>query len=374
MRWIHEEQDWKHVHRTGLRLVCPDQGCTQSLRACQNGHGTRYLSNLDDGSGCNHFIPAGGGGLMTDEHLWLQGVLRAMCRRLGFDAELEAGVDGARVDLRVAGKMDVFAFEVQRVSTDFSARRTVREQNGMRTLWFLPESDRQKNTATGKRRADPLFSEPCVRLGYRDAPGPRANAMTMGELREKVWIHPAKASVHLTAGVTVGRLAKNGLSFDSGWLPLEKFLQEVLEGDRRWYPQRAIHGKNGGTWAGWLLDEEVRRYRKHVAAAKEERRRQRNAEREEAGRSADCAPIQPETRRGTGAAVSESIETDAVPVSADGGEARDAHGDSPQADADAIEHNDVRTPHDEDEEPNAASARSGHGEPWWRRWLKLLVG
>lgn len=99
--WIRNSSDWARVHRTGVHLVCPDRGCAQRLVAHQNAYGTRYLSNHKDSTGCNHFVPAGGGGRMTDEHLWLQGKLREICIELGYDAELEVDVAGARVDLRV---------------------------------------------------------------------------------------------------------------------------------------------------------------------------------------------------------------------------------------------------------------------------------
>jgi len=368
VRWIHDEDDWQHVYRTGRRLVCPDSDCTQRLKANQNRHGTRYLSNLGDTSACSHFVPEGGGGLMTDEHLWLQGMLRAMCRRLGYDAELEVGVAGARVDLRVEGKDDVFAFEVQRVSTDFTSRRAAREQSGMRTLWFLPESDRQKNTAAEKRR-DPLFSEPCVRLGYRDGPGPGSNVMTVEDLRQSVWTYPAKARVHLRAGVTIGRLAPDRLSFGSGWLPLEKFVSQVLEGSRRWYPQGVIRGKKGGTWAGWLLTEDVQQYRNAVAAAKEERRR-----REEAAREAESARICRERENAAEATTKETVEPEAVSAGVGAGEASDEHEGTQQSKPFPVAHGDptVRTA-SASASSSADPVRSDNQKSWWKRLWRFIV-
>lgn len=366
VRWIHDEDDWQHVHRTGRRLVCPDSECTQRLKANQNRHGTRYLSNCGDSSGCTHFVPEGGGGLMTDEHLWLQGVLRAMCLRLGFDAELEVGMAGARVDLRVEGKDDVFAFEVQRVSTDFTSRRAAREQAGMRTLWFLPESDRQKNTGA---RSDPLFSEPCVRLGYRDGPGPGSNVMTVEDLRQSVWTYPAKARVHLGAGVTIGRLAPDRLSFDSGWLPLERFVSEVLEGSRRWYPQRVIRGKKGGTWAGWLLTEDVLQYRNAVAEAKEERRR-----REEAAREAESARIRREREKAAEASVTETVEPEAPTAGVGAGEVLDAQEDTQQAKPSAIVHGDPTVGAGKASVSSSDPARPDRQGSWWARLWSFLVG
>lgn len=368
VRWIHDEDDWQHVHRTGRRLVCPDSECTQRLKASQNSHGTRYLSNLGDTSGCTHFVPEGGGGLMTDEHLWLQGMLRAMCLRLGFDAELEVDVAGARVDLRVEGKDEVFAFEVQRVSTDFTSRRAARERSGMRTLWFLPESDRQKNTGAEKG-SDPLFSEPCVRLGYRDGPGPGSNVMTVEDLRQRVWTYPAKARVHLGVGVTIGRLAPDRLSFDPGWLPLEKFVSEVLEGSRRWYPQRVIRGKKGGTWAGWLSTEDVRQYRNSVAAAKEERRR-----REEAAWEAESARIGREREEATEARAKETVEPEVPSAGVGAREMRDAHEGTQQAKPSAVMHGDPTVGTGAASVSNADLSRPDRQESWWTRLWRFLLG
>jgi len=279
--WIGNTRDWKRAHKTGLYLVCPDGGCTQRLVARQNHHGTRYLANHPDSSGCDHYVPVGGGGRMTDEHLWLQGALREICRELGYDAELEVDYSEARVDLRVESSPP-FAFEVQRVSTDFGQRREARANNGMQTLWLLPESDRQTDTGKGKKRRDPLFSEPCVRLGYRDGPGVSAKVLSVDELRSTVWQGNGSSEVYLRAGVTVGKLSNDSLSFLSSWLPLKTFLQQVLEGDRKWLSQRVIQGRNGGTWAGWLLTADVAKHRAAVQAVREERRRREESKREAA--------------------------------------------------------------------------------------------
>lgn len=372
MRWIHDEDDWRHVHKTGRRLVCPDQRCTQRLRAHQNKYGTRYLSNCGDTSGCSHFIPTGGGGLMTDEHLWLQGFLRAMCLRLGFDAELEVGVTGARVDLRAEGKKDVFAFEVQRVSTDFTARREARERERMRTVWFLPESDRQKNKATGQKKSDPLFSEPCVRLGYRDGPGPDANVLTVDDLRQKVWKHPPKAHVHLRACVTIGRLAQDRQSFHSGWQSLERFVQEVLEGSRQWYPDRIIRGKNGGTWAGWLLSEEYEQYQGAVAAAEDERRRRADAERREAAREAERARILREENKEAEAMKKKAAETATNSVGSGAGELQDGYPDAKKSDASVPTRVEPKVGAAAEPVRGFDSGRPDSRKRWWQRLLEFL--
>lgn len=211
---------------------------------------------------------------MTDEHLWLQGQLREICRELGYIAELEVGYNQARVDLRV-DSTPPYAFEVQRVSTSFAERRAARAKNGMRTLWVLPESDRLKDTGKGTANGDPLFSEPCVRLSYRDSPEPSARVVSTERLRSRVWRGDNRTEVYLRAGVTVGRLSADRLAFTSTWLPLKEFIRQVVSGDRQWYAQKLIQGKKGGAWAGWLLTADVAKYEEAVAAGQAESRRRR---------------------------------------------------------------------------------------------------
>lgn len=360
--WIRNSSDWARVHRTGVHLVCPDRGCAQRLVAHQNAYGTRYLSNHKDSTGCNHFVPAGGGGRMTDEHLWLQGKLREICIELGYDAELEVDVAGARVDLRVESAPFPFAFEVQRVSTDFTARRQAREQNGMRTLWLLPESDRQKNTAKGKRKRDPLFSEPSVRLGYRDGPSADAKVLTVDQLRSDVWQGDGSTEVHLIAGVTVGKLGHDKLSFRSSRLPLQAFLQQVLDGSREWYPQRAIQGANRGTWAGWLLGDDVKKYKAEVVAVREMRER-----REEAARAAaeEAAREKADRER-------EARERQAAAARAEDDEAR-ARCEREQREPMAPR--DISGPREAtDPALPPEPVRSNSRKPWWRRLLGFFVG
>lgn len=360
--WIHDRRDWARVHRTGLHLVCPDRGCTQRLVAHQNTHGTRYLSNHKDSTGCSHFVPAGGGGRMTDEHLWLQGKLREICIELGYDAELEVDVTGARVDLRVESRLRPFAFEVQRVSTDFTARRKAREKNGMRTLWLLPESDRQKNIAKGKRRHDPLFSEPCVRLGYRDGTGPDARVMTVDQLRSAIWQGDGNGEVYLSVGVTVGKLSTDKLAFRSSGLPLKTFLQQVLDGSRQWFSGPVIQGKNGGNWAGWLLTDDITKYKAAVAAVKEEQKRLEEAAKVSAETAAREKADRDREARENLAAVAHAEEDEARAQRER--ERRNAIAPQEVSDPPAVA----------EPIPNAGPAQPDAHKPWWRRVLDFLVG
>src|SRR5699024_9993906 len=131
------------------------------------------------------------------------------------------------------------------------------------------------------RRPDPLFTEPCVRLGYKDGPGYGSKVMSVDELRASVWQGDGRTEVFLRVGVTVGKLNDNELSFRPSSMALTAFVQQILDGQRHWYPQPMITNQSGKGWAGWLLKDDVSSYKAAVVAAKEERRR-----RDEAGRKA----------------------------------------------------------------------------------------
>lgn len=267
--WIHNDDDWARAYRTKAFLLCPDRDCNQRVIAKQR-NGTRYLADEAAG-GCSHFVPDGGGGRMTDEHLWLQGMLRDMCRGLGYSATLEWAVDGARVDLLV-GSSPPYAFEVQRGSTDFRSRREDRTRNGLQTLWILPESERPKDSGKMHHGKDPLFFEPCVRLRYKDHPGPHAKTITDEKVLNSLWQGRCQADVYLSACVTVGELTPDHLGFRSTSLSLEGFIREVLEGERHWHSGKPIRPSNGGGWAGWLLSRDVQLLDNARAEADEERR------------------------------------------------------------------------------------------------------
>ncbi|RZU63356.1 hypothetical protein [Zhihengliuella halotolerans] len=355
VRSIHNDEDWTHVHRTGRILVCPDDQCTQRLSAKMSQKKRRFLSDVS-GSSCNHFVSAGGGGPMTDEHLWLQQKLLEICRELGFAARLEVGFSGACVDLHV-DSTPPYAFEVQRVSTNFTARRKAREWNGMQTLWFLPESARQKNTGKGKNHGDPLFTEPCVRLGYRVSGS--SEVPTANQLRS-IWQGDSRCEVQLHVGVTIGKLSPDRRSFTSTQLPLTKFISQVLNDERRWYKARLIRGRQGGMWAGWLLNADVAKYEAAIQAADEERQRRETTEKKT---NADCADLE-ELNRAAGE------HADAEQAAVDDARIRDerteASEDTPHTAPPA------RVPPEPDAQPFVSPVATR--EPWWKRIMKLLIG
>src|SRR5690625_2095 len=277
IRWIHDPDDWAAVHRPGekIQLVCPDEGCSQSMKATERTkpRTTRYLSDTGDVS-CTHFLPTGGGGPKTEEHLWVQGALRKVCEELGYEARLESDYADVRVDSSPS-----FALEVQRVSTNFRERRAQRAERGMETIWFLPETAK-------KSRNDPLFTEPCVRLVYFDRSGPGAKELTPADLLGAVWTGGDVGLVDLRVAVTLWTPSQDHLEFVSApALPIKGFLEQVLKGKHRWHPASELHGKSAprGTWAGWALEGDLAA----VQEARDEHRRQMAARRRAQEREAE---------------------------------------------------------------------------------------
>ncbi|GAA3288220.1 hypothetical protein [Nesterenkonia halobia] len=211
---------------------------------------------------------------MTDEHLWLQGRLRDMCEELGYPARLEKDFADVRVDSPTP-----YALEVQRVSTDFSTRTAQRAERGMRTIWFLPETEKQRNTSQ-TRQGDPVFTAPAVRLRYYSSRGNHTTMLSTQYLQNNVWNGSGGRDVDLRVAVTVWEMTEDRQGFrriDNNRaidMDLKDFLQEVLSGERRWFSKQLLHGRTArGKWAGWAKVRDVEEV--HETRA----RRARNAER-----------------------------------------------------------------------------------------------
>jgi len=274
VRSIHNDSDWHHVHRQGFDLRCPVGGCPQRLIAKLSTRGRRFIAHKS-GSRCGHAAPQAEGGEMTEEHLWLQNEIRELCVSLGYEAELEVGGDGNRVDVLVDSG-DLFAIEVQRGSTDFTERRRRREAEGRRTIWIIPGTASPSTTSATKRGSNPLFTEPCIRLGYADRRKGRAQWIPEEQLRASVW-NGGGGEVYLKAWATVGALDGDRCVFVSHILDLHAFLHQVLSGRRRWDPRPLIVGAGHGSWAGWLLDAAVDEFDAIQWSERERVRRERDA-------------------------------------------------------------------------------------------------
>lgn len=133
-------------------LVCPDENCGQPMVTVERTklRLTRLLRDAG-GTNCCHFIPLGGTGRMTNEHLWLLGIIRDMCEDLGHGGHLEVDFAGVRVGAPIP-----YPLEVQRVSNIFTERTSQRRGKCMRFLWLLPETENQKNRSGN--RPDPVVT------------------------------------------------------------------------------------------------------------------------------------------------------------------------------------------------------------------------
>lgn len=276
--WIHNTEDWARIHRPGenVPLVCPDGDCGHPMKAVQRTKPrvTRYLSDMGERH-CRHFLPDGGGGVPTDEHLWLQGKVREVCQRLGYEAELEL----KRADVWV-GSNPPYALEVQRVSTDFWKRRRERKSRGMETLWFLPESEKQRDIGRPQSGGDPVFSHPAVRVRYRDQRRP-SRSLAWSEVREAGVFGGNSDAVEVEVAVTLWEAESGDTAFKRAKsLSLESFLEQVLRGERHWLPKGELHGEHPPlkTWAGWVSTSDLEHVREARKKRDDARRRQQQIE------------------------------------------------------------------------------------------------
>lgn len=276
--WIHNDEDWARIYRPREKvpLVCPDIDCGHPMKASlrTKPNMTRYLSDVGESS-CRHLLPDGGGGVPTDEHLWLQGKVREVCQRLGYTAELEF----KRADVWV-GSNPPYALEVQRVSTDFWKRSRQRKSRGMETLWLLPESEKQRDTGRPQSGGDPVFSHPAVRIRYRDPRKPSQSLM-WSEVREAGVFGGNSDAVEVEVAVTLWEAESGDTAFKRAKsLSLESFLEQVLRGERQWLPKRELHGEEPPlrTWAGWVSTSDLEHVREARAKRDNERLRQQQIE------------------------------------------------------------------------------------------------
>ncbi|TNM52884.1 hypothetical protein [Brevibacterium sediminis] len=194
---------------------------------------------------------------MTNEHMWLQGVVRDLCEQLGYVARLEADFADVKVESPVP-----YAVEVQRVSTDFAKRTAQRSANGMKTLWLLPETEKQRSLGrNGTDNDDPLFYHPAVRLCYYWAGRDHRTMVPTQYLNREVWNAGATHKIDLSVAVTLWTLADDRSGFErSSSMPLRGFLNEVLSGKLEWFTKEQLHGTSNdkrSKWAGWANPEDV---------------------------------------------------------------------------------------------------------------------
>lgn len=256
--WVGNDADWALMHGpsklpTGT-LICAEEGCRRPLVAVfLKATATRFLRNHPDGPACGHGFdePSGGGGLMSDEHRWLQQRVKMLCEDLGHPSLLEhyasrsdVWVENVTPGPGVPGKP--LAIEVQRWSTRFAERTQRRQDLGATVLWMFPES------AKSGAATQALFEFPSVRIRVMRADNRRVSVTP--------WKADHSGRVRLCVGGTVMRFdASKRAMVSAGNYDAKAFIQEVLSGERDWYPRGTV----GFPTAGWARVEDVTRMRAH---------------------------------------------------------------------------------------------------------------
>jgi hypothetical protein len=240
--WVYDDDDWQKMRDLPVGdLICPKRGCRAELVPVGLKTGTRFLRNRPGTSDYGHAFARGqGGGPPSREHRWLQQRLVMLCD----DLEYEAMQEHAYADVWVKSTPPL-AIEVQRWATDFTGRSAARQAMGANVLWLLPES------ASSKRAGQDLFRHPAARLRVlkRDSRTEEA----------RPWESGHSGRVILWIGATVMRPSQDGLSLVSaGNYDARAFLQEVLNGKRRWYGPNEPGFKFGAGWAKNVDVEQMR--------------------------------------------------------------------------------------------------------------------
>lgn len=223
-------------------LVCPIYGCSQRMDTVERKQGTRFLrNNRNSGDGCTHLEqPVGGGGPMTEEHLWLQLTIYNLCLEMGYKARLETDY----ADIRVESNPPV-ALEVQLRRTDIEKREAQRAKRQMRTLWLFPD--------TAEKSVDNLlFNHPAVRVKY----------VREGDPILPPWDPRVAGRTRLLFGATNWKRGDDPTTFiPAGNLRPEHFLREVFEGDRSWYRRSTLHEPSDTRrlWSGWALEDDLKK-------------------------------------------------------------------------------------------------------------------
>lgn len=257
---VREHREWELMRSAPKPpLVCPVDGCRQAMHTVLNTNGTRFLRNggTTEEAGCTHLVPpTGGGGPMTEEHLWLQMTMFNLCLEMGYDARLETDY----ADIRVESNPP-FALEVQLRGTDIDKRAAQRAERKMRTLWLFPETARSDVD-------DPLFTRPAVRVKY----------MREGDPTLPPWDPQSRGSTTLKFGATIWKRGDDPTRFArAGSRSPKEFLREVFENRRHWYRRDTLHESSDPRtlWAGWALEGDL----DDVRAARDSRDRAAAAER-----------------------------------------------------------------------------------------------
>jgi hypothetical protein len=235
-----DDNDWRVMRANRSELMCPYDGCATKLVANQNKLGTRWMRVAANGpTTCVPEHAFGGGGPESDEHLWLKRRVDYLLRK---KCNLRTKIEDyqTRSDILVTNPR--WSIEIQRVKTDLEKRTKAREDSGCQVLWiFAPSAP----DSIVKRH---IFSAPSVRARVTQAGNRRATPWKEDYLdvgRGSVTSYVDFCDTVLVRHRGNGRLGR-------GTLGADKFLQQVMRGERKWYQHVAVLGT-----AGWVLDSDL---------------------------------------------------------------------------------------------------------------------
>ncbi|WP_006244017.1 hypothetical protein [Mycolicibacterium tusciae] len=260
--WVYNDEDWEVMTQlpSGF-LVCPEPGCPVQFQVPRsNANGTRWLARRSD-SNCSHANsrrPSGGGGLMSQKHRWFQVEIVRMLRARGVEAVPEHAATDSDIYVPAAD----LSIEVQRWDTKFDQRTEARLKNGAKAvLWLVPDPD---SGAVG--RSGPEASSRLGKAVFK-YPGAKVKVHHVRSRYQPLrpWIKPAENEfAAMSVYATAARLdeAADGPALRTGYMPLEEFLGEIIDGRRQWFPPGTPGLPRAG--AAWALTSDLETVQAHA--------------------------------------------------------------------------------------------------------------
>jgi hypothetical protein len=252
--WVYDPDDWEKIRALSRgMLTCPEPGCPVSFQKPRSNHkGTRWLARMAEAN-CSHADsrPASLGGQVSPQHRWLQARIVRICDVLNYRAEPEHKPTNSDIYLPTHR----LSIEVQRWNTKFDDRTNARFDAGAhRVLWLLTED------AKGKRAERALFRHPSARL--------RVHHMNDRNQILTPWDNPAEHPVaRLLVYGTVAALNSDDMTLQNRRYDLMKFLKEIVDDERAWYPP----GTRGLAWptsGAWVRHDDYDTVRRHLTERK----------------------------------------------------------------------------------------------------------
>ncbi len=259
--WVGDPNDWATVrHEPRPPLVCPKPGCDVELISYENlnnRHNPRIFKFKSISRSCDHWADRGqGGGPESAQHEWMKLRLTRIAQKLGYTATPEHPPTHSDVFVHEPA----FCLEVQLVPTQFSTRTAARYGKGTQVCWLIREG-----LDTPKAR-QALFRLPAVRFRIVDQDNPKGRLAAPWDAGGRNLAYRAHLQVFGTiahAPRPHQRADPTGPQrewFRTGAMDGYRFLQEILSGQRRWYPPKAL-GHQSGLWA---LEVDVADYRAYL--------------------------------------------------------------------------------------------------------------